>query len=214
MTLSISSLSDKRLRKVLKSYAVSMMARALGLLVALLTTPWLLDYLGKSGFGLWSVFVQFFTFAAFSDFGVSNGLHNTLLKTRHEKEWHYNLNLIQNTILLMAVIALLMALVFTGPIFLVHWDQVFEVTSDTYSYNLTLALLMVCLLFYLNLPLTVIQKVQFAYMEHHRVYAWEILSKTMTICLVFIGIHMQVEFHWLLVAFFSPLILPVIRISA
>src|SRR5690606_17401140 len=46
-----------RVRVIFKSYLVSGFARVSGLLVTLLTTPWLLAYLGKDQFGLWVILV-------------------------------------------------------------------------------------------------------------------------------------------------------------
>ena len=65
---------------IAKSFTASFAARIFGLIFSILITPMMLDYLGNENYGLWTVLISFSGFLAFSDFGLSAGLLNFILK--------------------------------------------------------------------------------------------------------------------------------------
>lgn len=198
---------NTRLKKISLSYIVSALARGSGFLFTFTTTPILLNYLGKDGFGLWSIFIQFFSFAAFSDFGLSNGLHNTLLKARHTENEANNILLIQRTFLLLVCIALTILVLTSGPIFLFDWISILNIKNSQLQSTLLASIVTISLLFFLNVPIGIIQKVQFAYMDHHKVYSWEVFSKILAIIMIFSAINLKLSIPFLLACFFLPIII-------
>ena len=198
---------SNRLKKISVSYIVSTLARASGFLLTLITTPMLLNYLGKDGFGLWSIFIQFYNFAAFSDFGLGNGLHNTLLTSRHTKPEAENILLIQRTFFLLISIAALLLIVFQIPLYSINWSSILELNNPALQEILVPSILVTALLFFSNVPFVTIQKVQFAYMDHHKVYTWEIYSKISAIVLIFYAVKSDLPIPYILAAFFAPRIL-------
>lgn len=207
MTIAANTIDTRsRVRVIFKSYLVSGFARVSGLLVTLLTTPWLLAYLGKDQFGLWVILVQFFSVAAFTDFGLSNGLHNTLLQTRHTFSEAYNTLLVQRTFVLMCVVALILGSVVSLALTTFEWANLLNMPAAQNDV-IVASLLVVLGIFYCNIPFTVITKVQFAYMDHHRAYSWDGVARIGSLLFVYAGIHFHLSMTALLALFFAPLLL-------
>src|SRR5690348_11551465 len=70
----------ERNRRALLTGSVSTLARAVQVGTTLITIPLTLKYLGNERFGLWMTISSVMAMASFADFGVGNGVLNTVAK--------------------------------------------------------------------------------------------------------------------------------------
>lgn len=195
--MKLRKIKDERFLRVLRSYFVSGGARASGLLMTFLTTPWIVGYLGKEGFGLWGAVLQIFSLAGFADLGLGNGLHNTLINKKSVVTNSDHVILVKRVFLCMCTISIFLLLLGT---------LLSYVFTDGYSgEEKQLAILVVLVAFIVNMPLALVQKVQFAHMNHHIFYSFEILTKLLSIGAIYIGIKLGFPIHTLLLCFLLPM---------
>src|ERR1035438_2273421 len=70
--------SKERYRRVALTTLTSVGARGIGTLMALVSVPLTLGYLGKERYGLWMTISSIVAMLSFADFGMGNGLLNAV----------------------------------------------------------------------------------------------------------------------------------------
>lgn len=63
-----------------KSMLLSMLCKPVGMIISLVYTPLLLDYLGEEAYGLWATILSVVNWINYFDIGIGNGLRNELSK--------------------------------------------------------------------------------------------------------------------------------------
>jgi hypothetical protein len=71
---------SERNRRAMLTGSVATLARVVQMGTSLITVPLTLKYLGNERFGLWMAISSVLAMAAFADFGVGNGVLNTVSK--------------------------------------------------------------------------------------------------------------------------------------
>ena len=180
-----------RHRRALLTGATGITARAVSVGISVITVPLTLHYLGNERFGLWMTISAVLAMAGFADFGIGNGVLNTV-STAFGKD---DLEGIQRAIssgfaVLTGIGATLLALFFIAYRF-VSWTDLFHVISPQGRAEAGPAMAVFVACFALNIPLDIVQRVQLGLQQGFRTNIWQVLSSVMALAGVLTAIHLR-----------------------
>lgn len=168
------------------------------LITPLITTPFLLQYLGAEKFGLWVTATSLLSMFAFADLGLGNGLLTKVSicygNADHKSAQQY----ISSAYYLLAIIALclMVALIVSGPF--ISWDAVFN-TSSTYRDDAYWATMIFFTAFFINIPLGLIQRVQLGIQKGFLTNAWQSAGSLISLAAIIAAVHMRANMAHLIV---------------
>lgn len=181
--------SKNRQRALTKSVFSSMASKVLTVALSLVSVPIALDYLGKSQYGLWATISSVIGLLVFADLGVGNGVMNSAA-TANGRDDHAAVRraVVSGVSVVLAAGALLL-LSFMAIWPFVDWKSVLAIADQSAVSSAALAVLVLVVLFSLNMPISVIQKIQYGTQNGH----WVSISLTIAAVLGFIFILLTVN---------------------
>lgn len=185
-----------RHRRAVITGITSGISRAVRIGVALITVPLTLHYLGNERFGLWMTISSVLAMAGFADFGVGNGVLNTVSSAFGKDDWDGIRQAISSGIAVLTLIGALLLVLFFSIYRFVDWGNLFRATTVTARVEAGPAMLVFMICFALNIPLDVVQRTQLGLQQGFLTNLWEIFSSA----LVLVGILAVVHFHLSLAA--------------
>lgn len=188
--------SAARHRRAVLTGITSGISRAVRIGVALITVPLTLHYLGNERFGLWMTISSVLAMAGFADFGVGNGVLNTVSTAFGKDDWDGIRQAISSGIAVLTLIGALILAAFLAIYRFVDWGNVFRATTSTARAEAGPAMLVFMVCFALNVPLDVVQRAQLGLQQGFLTNIWEIFSSI----LILVGILAVVHFHLSLTA--------------
>ncbi|WP_299107794.1 MATE family efflux transporter [uncultured Tenacibaculum sp.] len=183
---------------VLKSFSASFVARVVGLLFTIIATPFLLKELGEEEYGIWSILISLSGYLAFSDLGLGNGLLNFLLQNKEDVSLVKKS--IKTTFLFLSIVSTLLILIFGIFTLVFDWETFFSIKKE----DLNLVFFLVITVFCLNIPLAIIQKVQYAFLDNPIYHFWEAIQKILSMVLILVLIYFKKGLIWYVLAFYLP----------
>lgn len=201
--MSLSKKIKQRDLYIFKSFSFSLLARIIGLIFTILVTPTILSYLGNEQYAIWSIVISFSGFLAFSDFGLSAGLLNFILKNKNDKIKVKKG--IVSTFWFLVIASCVLMLTLSSLSLLINWNNVFNTSNDSVDVQSLIPLIIVLFLF--NIPFSIIQKIQFGYLHNHIYHIWEVIQKSTLIITIFAGISFELSLNALLIIYYSIFII-------
>ncbi|MDQ6622615.1 MAG: polysaccharide biosynthesis C-terminal domain-containing protein [Verrucomicrobiota bacterium] len=133
--------------------------RGVGILVGLATVPLTIGYLGGERYGIWVTISTFLAFLSFTDFGIANSLSNALGKLYGEGQSQMAARYVSSAFLIFCLISATIAI--AAIIFAPHLAPLLfpHLQSPLARAEVGPALLLALLLFALNIPLLITNKV-------------------------------------------------------
>ena len=107
-----------------KSSIKNMLLRPFGMLLAVVYTPLLLDYLGEEANGVWATVLSVITWINYCDLGIGNGLRNLLARELAEDDYNNAQKSISTAYVVLSGIAIVLLLIMLIPTFLLDWYSV------------------------------------------------------------------------------------------
>ncbi|TQJ21573.1 O-antigen/teichoic acid export membrane protein [Micromonospora sp. A202] len=158
-------------RRLSVDIATSLVAKGVGLAAPLVITPACFRYLGDQRYGLWMAITALTGMAWFADLGLGNGLLTRLsLLADDPRQRAREISSAYATLGVVAL-ALLAGLVLIEPV--VPWSRMFGVTDPAIAAEAS-ALALLCFgAFAINVPLSLIQRVQYARAQVIQSNAWQ-----------------------------------------
>jgi O-antigen/teichoic acid export membrane protein len=158
--------SRERYRRIALNTITGMSARAVAAAVSLVSVPLALGYVGREQYGLWAAITAITTWAALFDFGVVNGLVNSVSEAHGRDDPEAARAYVSSALVLLAGIAALFALAFAVSLPLVPWERVFAVRPGLVSSGVLRASVAAAVVpFILGLPLSVVRQVYAGYQK-------------------------------------------------
>jgi O-antigen/teichoic acid export membrane protein len=188
--------SAARHRRAAVTGITSGISRAVRIGVTLITIPLTLHYLGNERFGLWMTISSVLAMAGFADFGVGNGVLNTVSTAFGKDDWNGIRQAISSGMAVLTLIGALILTTFLAIYRFVDWGNVFRATTATARAEAGPAMLVFMVCFALNVPLDVVQRAQLGLQQGFLTNVWEIFSSI----LILVGILAVVHFHLSLTA--------------
>ena len=177
-----------------------MLARAVQVGTSLITIPLVIHHLGNERFGLWMAISSVLAMATFADFGIGNGVLNTVAKAYGKNDLDHMRGAISSGFAVLSVIAGVLLATFAVAAPWVSWADVFRVSSAQARSEAGPALIVFAVCFLLNIPLDVVQRVQLGLQQGFRMNLWQICGSLAGLAGVMAGIKMHAGLPFLLAA--------------
>jgi O-antigen/teichoic acid export membrane protein len=200
-----SSLEDhergaERNRRALLTGSTATLARVVQVGTSLITVPLTLKYLGNERFGLWMTISSVLAMAAFADFGVGNGVLNTVAKAFGKDDMEGVRKAVASGFAVLNTIALLLLLSFFSVYRFVNWAHFFRVYSPQARAEAGPALAVFAVCFALNISMDVVQRVQLGLQQGYRYGLWQLCGSATGFIGVLCGIWLHVSLPVLVIA--------------
>jgi O-antigen/teichoic acid export membrane protein len=176
------------------------LARIVQMSTSLITVPLTLKYLGNERFGLWMTISSVLAMAAFADFGVGNGVLNTVAKAFGKDDVVGIRRAVSSGFAILNTIALALLLLFFAVYRFVNWGDFFRVASPQARSEAGPALAVFAVCFALNISMDVVQRVQLGLQQGYRFGLWQLCGSLTGFTGVLCGIWLHVSLPVLVMA--------------
>ncbi|WP_158785758.1 lipopolysaccharide biosynthesis protein [Granulicella sp. L46] len=190
----------ERNRRALLTGGTSTLARVVQIGTSLITVPLTLKYLGNERFGLWMTISSVLAMAAFADFGVGNGVLNTVAKAFGKDDMEGVRKAVSSGFAVLNTIAALLLLSFFSIYRFVNWANFFRVYSPQARAEAGPALAVFAICFALNISMDVVQRVQLGLQQGYRYGLWQLCGSVTGLIGVLGGIWLHVSLPVLVIA--------------
>ncbi|MGY3361270.1 O-antigen/teichoic acid export membrane protein [Bradyrhizobium sp. GM0.4] len=182
--------SRERARKISLSAASSMISRICLLGSNLLLVPILLSHLGLEMFGVWVAISSFTSFLSFADLGIGNGIISSISTASGRNDIKQIRSYITNAYCLLAIVAT--SLLFALYIAVLSEAPIFPLgmIAEAHKPEINSSLHIFFLLFILNIPLSLIQKIQVGLQDGFQANIWQTASALIAFGAVLISVHL------------------------
>lgn len=190
----------ERNRRALLTGGVATLARVVQIGTSLITVPLTLKYLGNERFGLWMTISSVLAMAAFADFGVGNGVLNTVAKAFGRDDIDGIRKAVSSGFTILNLIAASLLLLFFSIYHFVSWADFFRVDSPQARTEAGPALAVFTVCFALNISMDVVQRVQLGLQQGYRYGLWQLCGSAAGFIGVLGGIWLHVSLSVLVIA--------------
>ena len=192
--------AQDRNRRAAVSGGVATLARVVQIGSSLFTVPLTLRYLGTERFGLWMTISSVLAMATFADFGVGNGVLNTVAKAFGQDDILSIRRALSSGFAILFSIAGCALTAFFAIYPFVNWANVFRVYTPVAIAEAGPALAVFAVCFALNIALDTVQRVQLGIQQGYRYGLWQTIGSFMGLVGVLLGISFHVSLPMLVVA--------------
>lgn len=190
----------ERNRRAALTGAASTIARVVQAGTALITVPLTIHYLGNERFGLWMTISSVLAMAAFADFGLGNGVLNTVATAYGKDDVKGIRSAISSGMAVLGVIAAGVLVLYFSVYRFVSWGDFFRVASPQARLEAGPALTVFVVCFVLNIPLDIVQRVQLGMQRGYRNGLWQMSGSVFGLAGVLVGIWFHVSLPVLVMA--------------
>jgi O-antigen/teichoic acid export membrane protein len=196
----LNSRGAERNRRAALTGGAATLARVVQIGTTLITVPLTLKYLGNERFGLWMTISSVLAMAAFADFGIGNGVLNTVAKAYGRDDMEGVRKAVSSGFAVLNTIAVLLLLSFFAIYRSVNWADFFRVVSPQARAEAGPALAVFAVCFALNISMDVVQRVQLGLQQGYRNGLWQLCGSVAGFIGVLGGIWLHVSLPALVVA--------------
>jgi O-antigen/teichoic acid export membrane protein len=169
----------------------AVLARAVQISSSLITIPLTVRYLGNERFGLWMTISSVLAMANFADFGIGNGVLNTVADAYGKNDFERIRSAVSSGFAVLGAVGLLLLALFASTFTWVSWADVFRVTSAQARAEATPALMVFACCFALNIPFDLVQRAQLGLQQGFRMNLWQVCGSLGGLCGVIAGIRLH-----------------------
>ncbi|MFY1620561.1 lipopolysaccharide biosynthesis protein [Micromonospora sp. WMMD736] len=183
----LSAARRSRGRALVAGIASSLAGKAVGLVAPLLITPVAFRYLGPERYGMWMAITSLTAMALFADFGLGNGLLTRLARLYATGDRRAAAREIASAYALLGALAGTLVLVLVASVRLVAWPSVLNVTDPVVARDARVVVLLCFGAFLVNIPLALIQRVQYAHQQVGASNLWQAAGSLISAGLVVVA---------------------------
>jgi O-antigen/teichoic acid export membrane protein len=169
---------------LLTGIASSLAGNAVSLVAPLLVVPATFEYLGAEQYGMWMAVASLTSMAFFADLGLGNGLLTKLSRSFAVGDTGASARLIASAYVFLAGVAAVLLTVLTVVDRLVHWPQLLNAHGAAATAEARTVALICFGAFVVNVPLSLIQRVQYSRQQIARSNLWQALGSLASVALV------------------------------
>jgi O-antigen/teichoic acid export membrane protein len=189
--------SKERYRKIVLSAGSSAFYRIVTVATGLISIPLTVEYLGVERFSLWMVITSILALITFVDLGLGNGLVNAIAKSDGEDDTGYVKKAISSTFFLLLTLSIILCGLFFIIYPFIDWGNVFNIKSQIAIDEAGPALAIFLVSFFLNLPLSIVQKIQLGYQHGYKNNLWLGLGSILSLIGILIAIYFKMGLPYL-----------------
>lgn len=153
------------MRALVQSIGTSVASRSLSIGLSLVSVPIALGYLGTEQYGLWATVTSVISVLVFADLGVGNGMLNAISAANGRDNMAGVRSAIASGVSIVSIIAIVFLMVFLAVWPFVDWARAFKIQGELATYQVSIALLVLMITFAINMPVSIIQKIQYGLQE-------------------------------------------------
>lgn len=171
-----------------------------------------IEVIGLESYGIWMAILSFFSLFNFADLGLGSGLQTKLSKYQNRDKPAEIKTIISSVLVLLIIISAVLTLVFSILINLVNWNDLLNVGNQSLTIDTLTLVLIVVISKIINIPLGIIQRVQFSFQEGFHSNLWGIGSSILTIFLLVLSRSFELlPVHIVMIVTFTPIFFLVIN---
>jgi O-antigen/teichoic acid export membrane protein len=171
----------QRGRRLRTGIIASLFGRGAAALMPLILIPITLHYLGSEVFGLWMVATSLTSVALWADFGLGNGLMTRLTHCFARGNWEAARRYVSTSYAVLALIAAMFCVILLLVSPVVSWPGLLG-AKDYHLSQLAREISLVCIAaFLVNMPLALIQRIQYAYQRTGQSNLWQLAGSFLAI---------------------------------
>ena len=193
--------SRDRGQRVAFAFLASLGARVITVITNFAMVPLLVNHLGEERYGVWLTLNSLIAYLAFADFGLGNGLLNAVSEARARDDKELARQYISSAFFMLiglAAAAGLFFLVFVFP--WVPWSAVFSTHSELATSEAAPATLVFIVLFLVQVPFTIVQRVNLAYQEGHWNGIFQAAGSLLGLASVFLSVTLGAALPWIVLS--------------
>ena len=171
------------------SILATLLSRVGSVLIPLLLVPVVLSYLGAAQFGLWMAITAMVGLAAFADLGLGNGLMTRLAPCNATNDVVSARRYIASAYAVLASTACVLCVVTWAASSTVPWAEVLHTRDDVDAGVARLMTLSCLTIFILNIPLSLVTRIQYAYQMVTQCNIWQLAGNVASLPLTLLAVH-------------------------
>ena len=183
--------AKERLRRAFLTSVSAIIARVVSMASPLITVPLTLRYLGHEQYGLWMTVNSVVAMFVFADLGLGNGLMTELSQADGRNDLVESRRCVASSFFSLFAVSLLLLSLYAVVFPFVPWARVLNVSSANLLRESGTVVTVCVLTFLANLPLGVVQRVQWGVQEGFRGYTWQCAGSAINIVVVLIAVNLQ-----------------------
>ncbi len=190
----------QRARVLRSGILTSLISRSVAALAPVALVPITLGYLGKEVYGLWMAVASLTSMALWADFGLGNGLMTGLARSRAQRDAEDARTQISTTYAILGVGSLLVVFLVWCLAGVIPWETLLSITDpqlETTARRIALACISA---FAINIPLSTIIRVQYAYQQVAASNLWQAAGGLLSVALAWIAIRLELDTSVVVVA--------------
>lgn len=188
---------NERYRRIILTTYTSVIAKGTSVLIGLISVPLTLNYLGVERYGLWMTITSVMMMLVFADLGLGNGLVNALSEAYGNDDREAAKKAVTSVFFILSGLALLLCLIFGIVYQFVSWPRFFNVTSVQAIQESGPAMVVFGSFFALNLPISIVQRIQLGYQEGFIGNVWHIAGNLISLFVLLVAIWLRAPLPWL-----------------
>jgi O-antigen/teichoic acid export membrane protein len=192
--------SRERYRRIALTMLASIGVRGISTLTALITVPLTVNYLGNERYGLWVTISSVIVALGFADLGIGNGLLNAISDANGRDDRESARGYISSAWFMLAGLGALAGLAFVILYPIIPWARIFNLTSPEIIAEAGPATAVFVVCFLLNMPLTLVQRVQMGYQEGLTNSLWLAFGNILGLVALLVAIQARAGLTWLVLA--------------
>jgi O-antigen/teichoic acid export membrane protein len=192
--------SKERLRRVYIASLMSVVARGISILTAIVSVPLTINYLGDERYGLWMTISSILAFLSVADLGIGLGLQNAVANSHGKDDQNTATVSISSTFFILTFIALFFLIIFFFLYPLIPWHAVYNISSSMAKDEAGPATAMLIFITIINIPISIVQRTQLAYQEGFKNQIWAIIGSFLGFLGLLIAIYFKVGLTFLVLA--------------
>lgn len=187
----------ERYRKIALSIGGAAFHKLVTIITSLVSIPLTVDYLGVERFGLWMIITSIMALIVFADLGLGNGLVNAVAKSEGEDDVNSVQTAVSSTFFMLLIVSIVLAVIFFSVYPFIQWENIFNVKSEIAIKESGLALGILMSYFFINLPLSIIEKIQLGYQLGYKNNIWLGLGAIFGLIGVLVAINLKLGLPYL-----------------
>lgn len=189
--------ANERHRRIAWATVTAGAAKGTAVAAMFISVPLTLGYLGPERFGLWMAISAVIAMLGFADFGLGNGVLNSVSHASGRNDKVAIHKFVSNGFIMLSTIAVLLLLIFLVLYRHVPWPSVFNVSSTTAALESGPVVLVLAICFFATLPLGATQKIQLGLQRGHWGNMWEAVGSVSGLIGIVIATQLQAGLQWI-----------------
>ena len=191
---------DLKVKKIVLNILGGSLAKGISIIIALILTPLLLNYLGDAQFGVFSTIYSFYIINNILDLGLGMYLQNKIPELTYSEDKSFLHRAISNVFFALFGIALLFLILFTILESNINFNLLFK-PNDISNINKSVRIFAFCWVVYL--PFSMVQKIRIGYQESYKSDIWIAIGSVLGLIVCFIFVKLKCTPEYFILAIFG-----------